>query len=69
MEFLFILCFVLIFGRLLTFGIKAAWGISKLLVTVVFLPIILTLMVVCGFISLAFPMLLIIGIISVLILK
>ena len=53
-----------IFGKLFIFGVKAAWGISKLLLTVVFLPLILIVMVAGGLLSVAFPLLLIIGVIG-----
>lgn len=34
LSLLFTICMIWIFGKILFFGIKAAWGISKLLVTV-----------------------------------
>ena len=58
-----------IFGKILFFGIKAAWGISKFLVTVVLLPLVLIGMVVCGLIYIAFPILLVVGIVYVFISK
>lgn len=56
-----ILLFV-IFGKLLIFGLKMAWGLSKLLITIVFLPFTLIAMVISGLISLALPILIVIGI-------
>ena len=53
-----------IFGKLFIFGVKAAWGISKLLLTVVFLPLILVGMVIGGLMSIAFPILIIVGIVA-----
>ena len=53
-----------IFGKLLIFGVKAAWGISKLLLTVVFLPLILIGMVIGGLMSIAFPILIVVGIVA-----
>ena len=53
-----------IFGKLFIFGVKAAWGISKLLLTVVFLPLILIGMVIGGLMSIAFPILIIVGIVA-----
>ena len=53
-----------IFGKLFIFGVKAAWGISKLLLTVVFLPLILFGMVIGGLMSIAFPILIIVGIVA-----
>ena len=53
-----------IFGKLFIFGVKAAWGISNLLLTVVFLPLILIGMVIGGLMSIAFPILIIVGIVA-----
>ena len=46
------------------FGIKATWGIAKILLTVVLIPIVLIGMVLFGLIYIAFPILIVIGIIS-----
>lgn len=54
------------FGKLLMFGIKAAWGISKFLLTIVLLPVILIGLVVGGLIYLAFPILIVVGIVGLL---
>ena len=53
-----------VFGKLLFFGIKAAWGISKFVLTIVLLPLILILMAVGGLIYIAFPILLVVGFVS-----
>ena len=55
-----------VFGKLFIFGVKAAWGISKLLLTVVFLPLILVGMVIGGLMSIAFPILIVVGIVALL---
>ena len=61
---LFTICMIWISGKLFIFGVKAAWGISKLLLTVVFLPLILIGMVIGGLMSIAFPILIIVGIVA-----
>lgn len=66
LTLLFMICMLGIFGKLLVFGLRAAWGVSKLLLTVVFFPVILIVMVLAGLIHLAFPILIIIGIVSLL---
>ena len=66
LTLLFIICFFAVFGKLLMFGIKAAWGISKFLLTVVLLPVILIGMVVGGMMSVAFPILIVVGIVGLL---
>ena len=61
---LFLICMLGIFGKLLVFGLRAAWGVSKLLLTVVLFPVILIGMVFAGLIYLAFPILIIVGIVT-----
>ncbi len=61
---LFIFCMFGVFGKLFCFGLKAAWGISKFVLNIVFLPLILIVMVAGGLLSVAFPLLLIIGVIG-----
>lgn len=64
LEILFAICMFVVFGKLLIWGIKAAWGISKIFLTIIFLPVILIGMVLGGLIYIALPILVIIGIIS-----
>lgn len=61
---LFVICMFGVFGKLFCFGLKAAWGISKFVLNIVFLPLILIVMVAGGLLSVAFPLLLIIGVIG-----
>ena len=64
LELLFAVLMITIFGKLFIFDVKATWGITKILVTVVFLPLILIGLVVGGLVSLALPILLVVGVIS-----
>lgn len=64
LSIVYAVCMIWVFGKLLFWGIKAAWGISKLLVTVVLLPVVLIGMVVGGLIYLAFPVLILLGIVG-----
>ena len=64
LTILFLICLIWIFIKLFLFGIKAAWGIFKILLTVVLIPLILISMVVLGLIYVAFPILIVIGIVS-----
>lgn len=64
LSLLFAVCMIWVFGKLLFFGIKAAWGISKFVLTIVLLPLILVLMAVGGLIYIAFPILLVVGFVS-----
>ncbi|MFR2937665.1 hypothetical protein [Faecalibacillus intestinalis] len=53
-----------IFGKLFFFGLKAAWGLSKFVLTIILLPITLMVMVSCGLLYFAFVLLIVVGIIS-----
>ena len=66
LELLFIIVMILIFGKLFVFGLKATWSIAKLLAVVILLPVCLISMVICGLLYLAFPVLIVIGVISLL---
>lgn len=59
----------LIFGNIMMFSIKMAWGISKVVCSLVLLPIILVVLVLVGLIKIAFPVLAVVGLISFLTMK
>ena len=67
LSLLFGICMTWFSIKLLIFGVKASWGILKFLCTVVLFPVILILMVVGGLMYIAFPLLLLGGIIAVLV--
>lgn len=60
-----VILMVWIFGKLLVLSIKASWGIMKILFTVIFLPLIIVGLLVAGILSIAFPLLLVLGVITV----
>lgn len=62
--FLFMILMFYIFGQLFFFGLKAAWGLSKFVLTIILLPITLMVMVSCGLLYFAFVLLIVVGIIS-----
>ena len=64
LSLLFVICMIWFIGKFFIFGVKASWGILKLLCAVVFSPVILIGMVVGGLIYIAFPLLIIGGIIA-----
>ena len=64
LSLLFTICMIWFIGKFFIFGVKASWGILKLLCTVVVFPVILIGMVVGGLIYIAFPLLIIGGIIA-----
>lgn len=64
LELLFTILMFVVFGKILIFALKATWGISKILVSVVLLPLVLIMLVFSGLIVLALPILIIVGIVS-----
>ena len=62
--FLFMILMFYIFGKLFFFGLKAAWGLSKFILTIILLPITLMVMVSCGLLYFVFVLLIVVGIIS-----
>ena len=56
--FLFMILMIFVFGKLFFFGLKAAWGLSKFVLTIILLPITLIMMVSAGLIYFAFILLL-----------
>lgn len=65
---LFAICMIGFIWKLFVFGVRASWGIMKLLCTVVLFPLILIGMVVGGLLYVAFPLLIIAGVIVLFIL-
>ena len=59
--FLFMILMFFVFGKLFFFGLKAAWGLSKFVLTIILLPITLVMMVSAGLIYFAFILLIIIS--------
>ncbi|MBQ6835261.1 MAG: hypothetical protein IJO55_12725 [Lachnospiraceae bacterium] len=64
LTFLFFILMLAVFGKILGFAIKATWSISKIVFSVVLLPLFLVGLVLKGLLTLALPILVIIGIIS-----
>ena len=64
LSVLFVICLIWFIGKFFIFGLKASWGIMKLLCTVVFFPVILIGMVVGGMLYIAFPVLILGAIIA-----
>ena len=61
------LCFMLmlaIFGKLAVVACRAAWGITKIVVCFVFVPLFLMILLVAGLVYIVFPILIIVGIIG-----
>ena len=61
------ICFILflmVFFKLLVVAFKVGWGIFKVVMFLVFFPIIVPIMIFCGLAALALPIILIAGIVG-----
>lgn len=61
---IFFILMLVVFGKILWFSISATWGIARILFSVILLPLFLVLLVLKGLIVIAFPILAIIGLVS-----
>lgn len=64
LTLLFVICMLGIFGKLIGLAFKMTWGIAKVLFTLVFLPVILVGLAMGGLLVVAFPLLIVVGIVS-----
>lgn len=69
LNLIFIILMFVVFGRILKFAIKAAWGISKMVCSIVLLPLFLICLVFKGLVEIALPILIVVGIVSFLVEK
>ena len=60
---LFAVLMFIVFGRMIGFAFRAAWGLTKVVFVLFFLPLLLIGLVIAGFIRLAWPLLVIIAIV------
>ena len=63
LTLIFCIFSIFIFGQLLIFALKAAWSISKILLTVFFLPLVLIGLAAAGLFVIAIPFLIVAGIV------
>ena len=66
-NLLFSILMIVVFGKLLILAIKMTWGILKVVVNLIFLPIIIIALMLAGFVYAAFIILIIVGLISLLV--
>jgi len=69
LTLIFWIFMILIFGNILMFSIKMAWGVSKVVCSLILLPVFLIVLVLGGLIKIAFPVLAVVGLISLLTMK
>lgn len=65
LTLIFIILMFIVFGRILKFAVKAAWSVSKMVCSIVLLPLFLVCLIFKGLVEVAFPILVIVGIISI----
>ena len=65
-EFIFIILLLGVFGKILGFAIRAAWGISKIIVTIFLIPLCLVILVLQGLLYVALPVLAVVGLLAIL---
>ena len=65
LKILFLILLFMVFGKIFVFAVKAAWGISKIIVSVILLPLFLVGLVMKGLLTIAFLALLVIGVLSI----
>lgn len=64
LTFLFFILLFGIFGKLIWLAVKAAWGISKIVFSIVFLPVVVLVLFFSGLVYVALGLLVVIGIVS-----
>lgn len=64
MTLIFCVLFFAVFGKLIGFALKATWGLFKVLMCLVFLPLFLVGLVFGGLLYIALPILIVVGIVS-----
>lgn len=69
LTIIFLLLMIVVFGKLILLAIRAAWGITKVLFSIVFLPIVLIVLALSGLMVVALPVLIIVGLAALLIPK
>lgn len=65
-TFLFCILMLAIFGKLAGFAFRAAWGVTKIVVCFVLAPLFLLILLISGLVYIAFPILIIVGIVGLL---
>jgi hypothetical protein len=66
LEVLFAIGLIWLLWKLIVLAVKAAWGITKVLVFIIFLPLILIGLVIGGLVYIAIPILIVAGIVGLL---
>jgi hypothetical protein len=68
MTLLILLLMLVVFGKLAVLAFKAAWSMTKILFSIVFLPLALIVILLSGFVYITVPILPVVGILAFVIL-
>lgn len=60
---LFVLLMIWVFGKMIGLAFRATWGLTKIIFGIVLLPLFLIGLVIAGFMSIALPILVVMGIV------
>ena len=69
LNLIFGILMLVVFGKILIFAIKMTWGITKVIFSLILLPFTLIFLALGGLLTIAFPLLAVIGLISLFTLK
>ena len=64
LTLVFICLMIGVFGKLIGLAFKMTWGTAKVLFTLVFLPFVLIALTIGGLVTIALPLVVVVGIIS-----
>ncbi|MGN8785559.1 hypothetical protein ACTNES_14765 [Blautia sp. HCP3S3_D9] len=64
LTLVFICLMIGVFGKLIGLAFKMTWGIAKVLFILVFLPFVLIALTIGGLVTIALPLVVVVGIIS-----
>ena len=63
-EIVFAILMIAVFGRLMVYAVRFTWGLSKVVVSLLLAPLFLVVMVAAGLIRFAFPVLIVLAVLS-----
>ena len=66
LTLVFMICMLAVFGKVAVLALRGAWGLTKILFSLIFLPFILIGLVLNGLIFIALPVLIVVGVVSLL---
>ena len=65
LNLIFIILMIIVFGRILKIAITAAWSISKMVCSIILLPLFLIGLLIKCLVGIAVPIFIIVGIVSI----